>query len=675
MAIILRWTFWLMVVTLPVGEYAQARQGQTLVDSLLAEMQTDAYRKSHDSNKIMVLNDLSFNIRFTDPDAGIKYAWQAIKLSEASSWKFGLSMAYNSLSVCYSANSNDSLAIVYAIKAMQLYEQRGHKKGVASNLGNISVYYRRLSNYAKAQEYAFRALKISEELGDRKLSAGIIQSIGANYHVMKNHNKASEYYKTALSIKREIGDKTGEAACLINMGINYIEMDSLSLGLQYTLEAMKLYSEMGNKYGLQATLTNAGEAHFKMGDYIKALEEARKAIALCEEIGDSSSLAGAANTAGMAYMALAKNNIHVRRVAYIPNSKNARIAMAMQLFSRSVKLSRNLNDMSILLPALKNLSEVQKLTGDYEAAFANKEEYIRIKDSVFTIENNEKLAAMETERANQLKEKQIEINRQQIAIDRLAVQKKRNEGVFYIAGIGILVIVVVVIARYYRRQILTNRLLKEEKIKSDGLMVDLTDTLKQKDMLMKEIHHRVKNNLQLISSMLDLQLNVTKDEGSKEAMTESALRVRSISLIHQQLYQNEEITTIEFGHFVAEMATHLNSAFAKPGQQIRLEANVPEIMLDVDTAVPLGLILNELMTNSYKYAFTGNDGFIKIAVTAHATYYELIYADSGPGLPADFDHEKAKSLGLRVIRGLSRQLRGKFGYEVVKKQFSITFKA
>jgi two-component sensor histidine kinase len=225
----------------------------------------------------------------------------------------------------------------------------------------------------------------------------------------------------------------------------------------------------------------------------------------------------------------------------------------------------------------------------------------------------------------------------------------------------LLLVVVVAIGRSYATQ------RKANKVKGE--------LLQQKDMLMREIHHRVKNNLQVITALLELQTGKQSDEGVKEAMTESTARVRSISLIHQKLYKDEHITTLEFSGFANDLMVQVASAFKKPGQDIMLSNRIPATTLDIDTAVPLGLILNELMTNSFKYAFGDREnGSITMALERTKDEYKLHYSDDGPGLPEGMQLASLKSLGMKVMLSLSKQLGGSFRYDAHTKEFIVAFK-
>lgn len=188
----------------------------------------------------------------------------------------------------------------------------------------------------------------------------------------------------------------------------------------------------------------------------------------------------------------------------------------------------------------------------------------------------------------------------------------------------------------------------------------LTALLAEKDVLLKEIHHRVKNNLQTISSLLNLQSANIKDPDALRLFMETRYRVRSMSLIHEKLYQSHDLSRIDFADYLRTLTSGLAGSFAGPSSAVRISVDVEEIMLGVDSAVPCGLIVNELVTNCFKYAFTGGRaGEIKIrmARTAEARL-QLSVADDGVGFPKGLDFRETESLGMQLITTLTEQLDG-----------------
>ena len=183
-------------------------------------------------------------------------------------------------------------------------------------------------------------------------------------------------------------------------------------------------------------------------------------------------------------------------------------------------------------------------------------------------------------------------------------------------------------------------------------------SLKEKEMLLKEIHHRVKNNLQVISSLLNLQSNSIESKETRELVRESQNRVRSMALIHEKLYQSESLAQVQFAEYLRNLTRDLFRSYSAGGVGLKLQAE--DIPLDVDTAIPCGLIVNELVSNALKYAFQGGRtgdlhiSFLKISRERCA----LTVTDNGVGLPADIDIKNPKTLGLQLVNMLVNQLHG-----------------
>ncbi|WP_421825411.1 histidine kinase dimerization/phosphoacceptor domain -containing protein [Larkinella sp.] len=203
----------------------------------------------------------------------------------------------------------------------------------------------------------------------------------------------------------------------------------------------------------------------------------------------------------------------------------------------------------------------------------------------------------------------------------------------------------------------------ERTVQLKRSLAEQSDLLLEKDVLMKEIHHRVKNNLQVISGLLELQSRSLTDETAKDALRDGQNRVRSIALIHQNLYQFENLSTIDLKRFINDLCRQVQRVFQKQ-KPVVIRITVPDLHLDIDSAVPLGLILNELLSNSFKYAFSEvAAGEIHLEIRSLTEgKYQLLYADNGPGLPPGFDLARASTLGLQLVNDLSRQIGGSVQY-------------
>jgi two-component sensor histidine kinase len=183
---------------------------------------------------------------------------------------------------------------------------------------------------------------------------------------------------------------------------------------------------------------------------------------------------------------------------------------------------------------------------------------------------------------------------------------------------------------------------------------------REKEVLLKEVHHRVKNNLQVISSLLSLQVGVVTDPNVLQVFRESQHRVRAMALIHEKLYQSRDLGKVDFGEYVRSLTGYLFRSFGVERATIALTVNVKDVFLEVEKAIPCGLIVNELVSNALKHAFpAGREGEIRIDAQAKGTeHVTLRVSDNGVGFPPAVDVRTTTSLGLGLVNTLTKQLEG-----------------
>jgi two-component sensor histidine kinase len=183
--------------------------------------------------------------------------------------------------------------------------------------------------------------------------------------------------------------------------------------------------------------------------------------------------------------------------------------------------------------------------------------------------------------------------------------------------------------------------------------------LREKEILLKEIHHRVKNNLQIASSLLSLQTFKIEDERLIDVLNDSIKRINSMAEIHKLLYETESFVRIPFDRYLREISSNWHDSYADKSPGITIKPEAKNIFLDIEKAIPCALIVNEFLSNSFKYAFPGRrSGEIKVRFFEKDDGYRLIVSDNGVGFPKDLDIRSAGSLGLTIVRNLTAQLRG-----------------
>jgi two-component sensor histidine kinase len=211
-------------------------------------------------------------------------------------------------------------------------------------------------------------------------------------------------------------------------------------------------------------------------------------------------------------------------------------------------------------------------------------------------------------------------------------------------GIGLLLLLGFSVFTLYQKQKKKNKVIQKQA----------TDL----EVLMKEIHHRVKNNMQIVSSLLDLQSISIKDQQASDAVKEGKNRVQSMALIHQNLYSEDNLKGIKAKQYINNLLKNLCDSYNITGDKVKIDANIEDLNLDVDTMIPIGLILNELLTNAFKYAFNANTvGVLEIDLREEKKQLQLSVKDNGPGFPIEFDATTTKSFGLRMIRAFAQKLK------------------
>ncbi|HWY10263.1 MAG TPA: histidine kinase dimerization/phosphoacceptor domain -containing protein [Bacteroidia bacterium] len=204
-------------------------------------------------------------------------------------------------------------------------------------------------------------------------------------------------------------------------------------------------------------------------------------------------------------------------------------------------------------------------------------------------------------------------------------------------------------------------MLGEELKYSDLTIKEKEQLLIEKEHLLKEIHHRVKNNLQIVSSLLNLQSENIIDEKFLELIKESQNRINSMALVHEMLYKSVDLSKVDLKEYIEVLTSSVNMSYSTPAKTISFNYDIEAgIFLEVDTMIPIGLMLNEILSNSFKYAFPGKDtGIISIKLKRDNNHINMIVFDNGVGLKKNFDIKKQGSLGMQLVHMLGEQIDAK----------------
>lgn len=307
----------------------------------------------------------------------------------------------------------------------------------------------------------------------------------------------------------------------------------------------------------------------------------------------------------------------------------------------------------MLIKGFTNLYEQQ---GDFQSALESYYKYVAYADSVRDDQYNAELEALTQ---NFQKNQQLKLSEEKLAHSEEVRAKQKVINIILTSGLVIVFIAIIVVFILYRRSVRNRELLLATSKEIEEKNIKIDKALQQKETLLKEVHHRVKNNLQLIASLLNLQSATITDETAQSAINESKSRVQAIALMHKGLYQDDNYNSVELDTYINELVENLRTLSQHASKTINFELDIEPVHLNIDKSVPIGLIISELISNSLKHAFAEKmSGEISISIKKIQDKVTLTYADDGQGLPEDFDMESQESMGFTVINALTDQIEG-----------------
>jgi adenylate cyclase len=450
-----------LLFLIPLISSAQ-KQGQTLIDSLLRELPT----AKEDTNKVLILNKIAGMMWAYNPDDGIKYGQQSAALAEKLNWPSGMANAIMAVGVNYRYKTDYAKALENYQRALKINESISNKTGIASVYVNMCILFIDQSDYTQALDYGFKGLKINEELNNKTNTARTLTNIGLIYDDQGDYAKALEYHTKALKMYEQLNDKNSIAIGLSNIGLIYQEEKNYDQALEYQLRSMKICEEMGNNAVLSKVLCYLGIIYSKLHDYPKALENMEKSLKIDEDLGNKAGIAEKIENIGRTYLAVATDTTEAAKGKDIRGTKQENLKKAINYLSWAATIHRDIGDIKDLSQDYHDLSEALELSGDDKNALQAHKLYMINKDSVFSEQNKENIARLDTKRELDLKDKQIQI-------DKLDIAKKRSERIFFIAGILLLLSVILFVYRNYSLQKRSNILLSREKKRSEDLLLNI----------------------------------------------------------------------------------------------------------------------------------------------------------------------------------------------------------
>jgi len=564
-------------------------------------------------------------------------------------------MSLVALGDLYTMNSSDYPSSILALKqALAIYDSLKYQnlQGVYVLLGTV---YENQPDYPSALFYLLKALKIARSTGDSSMQlCQICNQLGMIYYYIDRLDMSIRYLNDALEIARKYKDEDAIFNLAINLCNSYNRLDQPEQSLKvlgYISKDYKTSDDVFRKYSFSTSYLRTYVA-------LKQLTNAYTYVGINLDLADKKLVPEQQ-----------QNNIY-RYVATYYFLKNQFLKARFYL-KRSFEAGKDANWEYGNIQNLQLLYKLDSAQRDMHSAFNDLLLYKEKTDSVSSVKKITQFQAMNLEYEVGMKEDSIKLKDKDILLltQTNSLQNANLQQINLIKNvtIGGIILALVIIGLLYNRYRLkqkTNKKLELQQGEIAKQNQSLQHLVNEKDWLVKEIHHRVKNNLQIVMSLLNSQSAFIDNESALTAIHDSQHRVHAMSLIHQKLYGSENVSSIDMSAYIRELVAYLADSF-DTGQRIHFEYAIEQFEMDVSQAVPLGLILNEAITNSLKYAFpNGRTGLISISLkNITSNRYLLIISDNGIGIPSNFNNKKPGSLGMSLMAGLSEDLDGNFSTE------------
>jgi len=589
------------------------------IDSLILVTKT-----KKDTNAVMAGYELGLELYTRDLDSASYFLENAVQLSEQINYSYGTVLIYKTLGGLVSNGGRYEEGLQWLEKGIKLVDSLNLPSNYKVDLlTNIGVAHYRKGLLGKAIETYIVAVDICRLNGLDKHRSRLLNNLGIFYRSLKRYEEAIGIYKQAFDLRAENGDSLGMANILFNMAASHSKLFEHKKAITALNKAEAIYKENGQEDDAIHCLIAKAVAYYELKDSEQAYKLYKEALSFPYdelEIPFNYDL-----YSGIAKVSLERGEI-TNAKKYLDKIADAIVE------SNFAQQQMEFHEIS---------SSLFTRTGEYKKALESRIALEAIQEEIAKDEKSSFRQEMETKYLTSEKEYQIDLLNTKNELTETKLRASRNRNISL--GIGLLAIAgfALWLIKLYRKT------RKQKEV--------ISVAIREKDMLLKEIHHRVKNNLQVISSLLRIQSRYVKDENAVSALNEGQNRVQSMALIHENLYGDENTTGVDMRKYIPSLADNIFRSYNIEGDHIKIEYEIDELKLDEATVIPIGLVLNELISNALKYAFTDIvDGLLKISLHEKEDTLRLKVEDNGIGM----DEKVVTGFGTKLIQSFTNKLDG-----------------
>jgi len=608
----------------------------TKVDSLESLLEG---HKILDSTYVMILNELAGHTSRIEPKKSLQYSNKALEIVEEIGREDLKSYPlFNKARALIRSDVYDSAMIV--LREAETEVKKINDERLLIEIIKEQGYVHNINGRMKdAFEKTFYVLRMLDSLNKYPiLKMNTLIDVGELYRSQQDGENAIKYYEKAREVALKEDNLRGMIRSDGNTVLALKQIDELEKALEISERMEKEYMHLLDPDDVSRLYSNTGNILMEL----KRWDQAEKVLLKAWDIRKNLDL-----PRSKAYT--------LKELAFLYNETN-QAEKSVKFSEEAYGIVKKMDFPFLMRDITGVLADAHHKLGNYKRAFEILKEQRNYRDQLMEIERLELSQEMEEKYEAEKREQQIALQNEQLATQEAKLSQAATFRNALIGGTFLLIVVILLVIRNARLK---------------------TRSLSEKESLLKEIHHRVKNNLQVISSLLNMQSREANDPQMLEVIKEGQSRVKAMSLIHQKLYQTDNLSEIDFEEYSTQLIDQIAMLYKKEGFEVTKRIDAKNIRLDIDTAIPLGLILNELISNSFKYAFEELEkGEIQVSLERLSKEdLKLVVADSGIGLPSDIDFDSVKSLGLKLVNILIKQLKGSLSFSSDQgTRFEIQFK-
>ena len=592
----------------------------------LAEAKTDPNSDAVDS--IIVEGTRLFSM---NPAKSMELFRQSLELAREDKYENGIARSYHLIAQLLLKQGNQDSAMYLLDESIKIYDSIADSLNIGKVLITRGDIFLQIGDYEKSLDSYTNARRVLESHSEYQTMLTVLQRIGDFMWKTEEYTQSAEYFNEALLLAKSKSDTSHIVRVYLSLGNLNSKIKDFTKARSY-FDSSVLYPKYVSLRQKSAIYSSLGIVNYSTGNYKDSYDYHLKSQEVKKMLGDSVGLAGTWLNLGNTLSQL--------------NRKDE----AQKVLLQSLETARRLNLHYIIRTAYLNLSRICEEQKDYQKALYFDNLYDSIDRKLFNEEKTRQLTEIREVYQAEKKDAEILLLQKNEEIQEKESTSRLQQRNFLIGTTILLIVIISLVYRAYRQKRQTNLILAEQNIL-------IARREKEKELLLHEVNHRVKNNLQMVAGLLRLQSYNLKDDKAAEAVKEGQARIESLTLIHKKIFEKGDHKKILVSEYFHELVDNL---LLSNGREVNLEFDFEPLELDIDQVIPLALIVNELVTNSIKYAYSDQeDCTLGLSMsTSNSGEAKLLVWDNGHQ-PIEMDELKeTKSFGINLVFTLTKQLAG-----------------